>query len=767
MEQNFLSYAKKKSFKVPTMKSGLTEIKLRGFGGQGVVMAVEILAAIMSKAGYEIQSFSQYGAERRGGQVESYLRISKGPIVNHSRIYEADYLVLTSKALFKEAQIIPNIKEGGTLFVNARRADTFSLSGRHVEVVTLDADSIAAHHGVILPSGMPVINTTIVGGLIALFPDVPFDLVKEVLKEKEIPAVEKNIAAAEEAYRYVKKPTKGFPIVQQEGGREALQQKENPVFRPGASPCEVECPAGVPVREIVTWVRQGKIHKALVALKAENPLPGISGRACFHPCETACNRNEFDEAVAINALERTVADRARNVVQVKKPRRTYGNHKKVAVIGSGPAGLSCAYFLQMMGHRVTVFEALPVAGGIPRVGIPCYRLPRDVVNQQIKNVIDTGIELRTGMEVERTLFEKIMATYDACFVATGAHQSTRLKIPGEESPGVMSGLEFLKRVALGEQATVRERVGVIGGGNTAVDAARTAKRLGAKEVSIIYRRSQEEMPAHKEEVAQAKEEGVSIEYLAAPVRIHGSGRRINHLECVQMALLDTHEREDGRREVRPIEGSTFTMNVEGVITAVGEGIHVPFLPDTIRKNGSLVKVDIFGRTSLRVLYAGGDVATVSRSIAHAIGSGKRAAIGIDLFFKGKDGAEKEYRSIAAYLSRNDTKDVPKIVSVSDLNLHYFRKASKTSSKMLSPETRAAHFNEVNGGLSKNEAIKEAERCFRCGTCVSCGNCYIFCPDIAVHFDESMALPTMSQDVCKACGICINECPHGVIEWGKG
>jgi 2-oxoacid:acceptor oxidoreductase gamma subunit (pyruvate/2-ketoisovalerate family) len=744
------------------MNSGLTEIKLQGYGGQGVAMAAEILAAIMSKAGYQVQSFSQYGSERRGGQVESYLRISKERILVHSGIYEADYLVLANSALFKDVHVFPGVKEGGTLFANASPADEHAVSGKDVRVVTLDADQIAASHGVCLPSGAPVINTTLIGGLIALFPAVPFELVGKVLREKGIPAVEKNIAAAEEAYRCVLEHRREMPVGRQGDARGVLQEKKNPMFRPGVSPCEVECPAGVPIREIVTSVRQGKMEKALRLLTAENPLPGISGRACFHPCETVCNRKDLDQAVAINAIERAISDRGGNL---KKPRRAKGNGRKVAVIGSGPAGLSCAYFIRALGYPVTVFEALPVPGGIPRVGIPAYRLPRYIVDREIANVMEAGVELQTGVEVDRPAFDRIMTTYDACFVATGAHQSTRLNIPGEESRDVTSALEFLKLVAMGKGSRVKERVGVIGGGNTAVDAARTAKRLGAREVTIVYRRSAEEMPAYQGEVAHAKEEGVSIIYLAAPARIRSGPDHIHYLECVKMALRDAKGR-DGRRAVEPIEGSDFTLGVESIISAVGETVHIPFLPGSVRKKGGLVDVDALGRTSLSGLYAGGDLTTSSRSIAHAIGSGKRAAIGIDLFLRGREGhaADREYRSITAYLSDTVPAEAPGIVSLADLNTHYFREAPRARVNTLPPQTRAAHFNEVKKGLSGKAAVEEAGRCLLCGKCVSCGNCYIFCPDMAVGLDKKAVLPTVDGQICKACGICIEECPHGVIVW---
>ena len=749
----------------------IIEIKMQGLGGQGVVTAVEMVGGIVSRTGYHVQLFSQYGAERRGGRVESYLRLSREKILVHSRVYEADYLILTSKTFISDANIFPNVKEGGTVFINcAKLPEDFSISKKDIRIVTLNADALAIKHGVRLPSGMPIINTTIVGGFAALFPDVEFDIIAEVLREKEVPSVERNIAAAKEAFQYIRQQSEKLTVPEVLGEEiEGIVEMEIPAFKPGLPPCETHCPAGVPIRTFVTLMQKGEIEEASKALRAENPFPGICGRACFHPCETACNRNGFDQAVSINALERAVYDYTKRVPQ-KGQLKDHLSVKRVAIIGSGPAGISCAYFLRMMGYEVTIFEALEVPGGIPRVGIPAYRLPRRVVDRYMEELTKIDIQMRAGMEVDRELFETIMGTHDACFVATGAHHPLRLNIPGEEGPDVISGLELLKNVALDNHVKVRKRVAVIGGGNTAVDAARTAKRLGAVEVMILYRRSVKEMPAYPEEIKHAREEGIQIMYLVIPVRIHRDGGDIKGLECVRMALMD--EGDDGRRKVQPIEGTNFIIDVEGVITAVGENVHVPFLSETVARKNSLIEVDFFGRTSMVGLYAGGDATSFSRTIAHAIGSGKRAAIGIDVFLRGRNGVMMrifEERggngvTMSEYLSGRYSVEKTRTVSLDDLNLDYFEKSPRIIPNEFPPEARISNFQEINRGLSEGKALIEAQRCFRCGECVSCGNCYIFCPDIAVSIEEKGMLPTVNLGFCKGCGICVTECPHGVIQW---
>lgn len=743
----------------------MIEIKMQGLGGQGIVMAVDLMASIMSKAGYHVQSFSQYGSERRGGRVESYLRASRGQVLTHSGIYEADYLILAHKAFLNDPKLASNIKESGTtILVNAPgRPEDVEIRGKTITLVCLDAERVAIKHGVRLPSGTPVINTSLVGGLAALFPDIDFTVVAQTIREKNIPALERNISAAEEAFLQVKGRSRN--LAEDEavvGGGEFTEQQQVPVFSSRISPCEAQCPAGVPIRRVLALVQKRKFRDAARVLKAENPFPAISGRACFHPCETGCNRKEFDEPLSINAIERAVSEHA--TVPVGRKRIRSGS-KRVAVIGSGPAGMTCAYFLRMLGHRVTVYEALPVAGGIPRIAIPAYRLPPSIIDAQMKEVLEGGVEVKLGVQVDKEVFATIMSGCDACFVAVGAHRSAALGIPGEEGLNVVSGLEFLKAVALGKEVHLREKVAVIGGGNTAIDAARTARRLGASEVTVIYRRSEEEMPAYWEEVVQAADEQIRMVYLAAPVQMLNNNEGVS-IECTRMALGE--KKSEGRKEVHPVKDSCFTLDFGYVITAVGERVHVPFLPPAIRKRDSLIEVDHLGRTSVKGIYAGGDATTFSRSIAHAIGSGKRSAIGIDLFLRGKESecGQVEYgRSMAAYMARQAV-EPDQVVTVSDLTFDYFTKFPRTRARVLPPESRVSHFDEITQGISRKVAIAEAARCFRCGTCLSCGNCYIFCPDMAVHIDDSQPLPTVNQEVCKTCGICINECPTGVIRWEK-
>lgn len=750
----------------------IIEIKMQGLGGQGVVMAVEIMGSILSKIGYQVQLFSQYGAERRGGQVASYLRLSREKILVHSQIYEADYLVVASSTLISDTSIAPNVKEGGMLFINcAKLPEGFSISKKDIRIVTLDADTIAIKNGVCLPSGMPVINTTMVGGFMAFFPDVHFDIIAAVLREEGIPAVEKNIVAAREAFEYIRQwsENRGAASIECMEETETTVKRRIPGFQVRPSPCETSCPAGVSIRRFVTLTQEAAFDEASSVFRVENPFPGITGRACFHPCETACNRSRFDESISISALERVAYDHAKEVIPKNRLKSNLGT-EKVAIIGSGPAGMSCAYFLRMLGHEVSIFEALPVPGGIPRIGIPAYRLPRKVVDQYMEELAQMGIRLRTGIEVDKEAFETIMADHDACFVATGAHSPIRLNIPGEQGKDVISGPEFLKNVALGIDMQLGRKIVVIGGGNTAVDAARSAKRMGVPEVTILYRRSAKEMPAYPEEVKHAVEEGIEIVHLVMPVHIHRRKGNMERLECLKMVLTD--EEQDGRRKVLPIEGTNFNIDVENIITAVGENVHVPFLPDGVKKKDSLVVVDCLGRTSMKGIYAGGDVTSFFRSIAHAIGSGKMAAIGIDLYLKRGDeevGKIIEARgnnklTMAEYLSGNFNATASPVVSYEELNLDYFEKSPRTTPRELAPETRISNFQEVNKGLSKKKASLEAQRCFHCGECISCGNCYIFCPDISVSIEDKGILPTVNLEFCKGCGICVTECPHGVIQW---
>jgi NADPH-dependent glutamate synthase beta subunit-like oxidoreductase len=357
------------------------------------------------------------------------------------------------------------------------------------------------------------------------------------------------------------------------------------ISKRGIAPCRAACPAHISVQGYVALVAAGKFEDALRLIKEQNPLPAICGRVCHHPCESICTRNEVDEPVAIDFIKRFVADLDLRSETRYIPERNHHREEKIAVIGSGPAGLSCAYYLALEGYRVTIYEKLPVAGGMLSVGIPEYRLPRDIVQAEIQGIKDVGVEIRTGVDIGKdiTLQGLREAGFAAIFLAIGAQECKGMGIEGEDLEGVYSGIDFLREVNLGKRPPLGNRIAVIGGGNVAMDAVRTARRLGAREAFVIYRRSFEEMPANEEEIEECREEGIDIQTLTNPTRILGQDGRVQAIECVKMALGEPDE--SGRRRPVPLEGSAFTVPVDGVIQAVdrnptgpasARSVHAPF-----------------------------------------------------------------------------------------------------------------------------------------------------------------------------------------------
>jgi 2-oxoacid:acceptor oxidoreductase gamma subunit (pyruvate/2-ketoisovalerate family) len=750
----------------------MIQIRIHGTGGQGAVVAGKLLADAAAKNGYKSQCFSSYGGERRGGSVESYVRISDKDIVIHSKLYEPDYIVLMDEKLAKNPETISGLKEEGRLLINSSKLPKyFSWLGNY-RIVTIDGNAVARKQELKLASGMPIINTAILGAIVAMIPMIGFDYLSEAIREGKIPLAEKNVEAAREAYHRAKLQLTGTVVLEVKEASE-ISVTQFPIFKTKMSPCETgttHCTAGEDIRTILSLIQRNQFEEAFENIKLENPFPGVCGRVCFHPCETHCNRNEYDEAIAIKALERAVFDHADRKA-VKKPTKKDRTGKKVAIIGSGPAGMTCAYFLAILGHDVTVFEALSLLGGIPRIGIPAYRLPREVVDREIEEIINLGVEVKSNTEVGKDVsFKNVIDHYGACFIGVGAHESGKLNISGEPGSGVISGIEFLKSVGLGKEVDLGSKVGVIGGGNTAVDAARTAKRLGARDVAIIYRRTLEEMPAYFQEVDAAEKEGIKLTQLMVPIKVHRNGKKLVGIECLKTNLV--RKDEDGRPSPEPINGTNFMVDIDTLIVAISEVPKISFLPPTIEMVGPLIKVDHLGRTSIPGIYAGGDATPISRSVGEAIASGKRAAAGIDVWLTRSDEnifrylqkGERGAISMAKYLDKNYIAQDSTLVSFKDLNVAYFNKAFRAQMTELPTEARSSSFNEVISGLSKKKAIEEAERCFQCGQCTLCENCYIFCPDVAIKFDKNESLLVINHEFCKECGICIQECPRGSIGW---
>ena len=460
------------------------------------------------------------------------------------------------------------------------------------------------------------------------------------------------------------------------------------------APCRNACPAGIDVPRYVRAIADGKFTEAAAVIREKIPFPSICGYVCFHPCESKCRRDEIDDPIAIRALKRFVAEQdGRLKGQIKKVAKPTGKH--VAIIGSGPAGLTAGYYLAKLGHAVTVFEALSQPGGMMRTGIPDYRLPKDVLNKEIEVIKGVGVDIRTNTRVD-SVVQLLKDGYDAAFVAIGAHQGVKLGVEGEDSPGVVECVSFLRAVNLGEKPELGNRVAVVGGGNAAIDASRVALRLGAKEVSIVYRRSQREMPASKEEVEQALTEGVKIEFLATPSKIARENGMLK-MECIRMKLGEVDA--SGRRRPEPIPGSEFTMELDNIIAAIGQTPEIPAQVGFPVTKASTLEVDPDTLVTTREgVFAGGDAVSGPASVIDAIAAGRQAAISVDQYLGG-DGMIEETLA--------PPEGVVKLAEISE------EEKPRVEIPLLQLDQRLRGFTEVELGYTQAMAMEEAQRCLKC------------------------------------------------------
>jgi NADPH-dependent glutamate synthase beta subunit-like oxidoreductase/Pyruvate/2-oxoacid:ferredoxin oxidoreductase delta subunit len=557
-----------------------------------------------------------------------------------------------------------------------------------------------------------------------------------------------------------------------------------PRYAEKTAPCSARCPCGEDIPRIEMLVSRGEIGAAWRTILDENPFPGICGRVCFHPCETACNRGERDEPVSINALERFIDQSAAAGGEATGISAAAPNGRKIAIAGAGPAGLAAAYFLARLGYSCELFEASKGAGGVLRSGIPAYRLPAEALEREVRRIEALGVKIHYSSPMGDDFTQAAKGRFDAVFVACGNGKPQKLGVPGDELAA--DGLEFLDAARNGGSAAAEaKRKGgtaiVVGGGNSAIDVARTLVRLGVS-TTIVYRRRREDMPAFGHEVTRALEEGVRLVELRAPLSVEKSGSGIA-LKVRKMRPAGAGA--DGRMKVVPEEGAPETIHADAIYAAIGAAPAEAWMsPPRVAAVASMSHCAALwsGPAGVPILY-GGDPVNADESVADAIASGKQAAIALDAWFSGgaasveaelARSAVGDGRALSMELYRRGPRSgrASRVVALSDINLDYFPRSRGERGSSLAPEAAVAGFGEVEAALDAARAAAQAERCFNCGICNDCDNCRTFCPEVAVFaaraekgagwFAEAGPDRSVDSSYCKGCGICVKECPRSAM-----
>jgi putative selenate reductase YgfK subunit len=542
---------------------------------------------------------------------------------------------------------------------------------------------------------------------------------------------------------------------------------EGECVRLAPAPCQMACPAGIDVPAYVSLIGMGRDAEAIEVIRKDNPFPWVCGLVCTRPCEFMCVRGRIDKPVSIKFLKAFAAEKALSDREYKNPEKASDKNKKVCVIGAGPGGMSAAYFLALNGYQVRVLEAQPVAGGMMMLGIPRYRLPREVIDREVAMIEDLGAEFKynTRFGTDVTMDQLKAEGFEAFFFAIGAHKAFNLNIPGEKDfPQVMEAIDFLRKVALGDRKAPGKRVVIIGGGNVAIDAARTSLRLGSEEVIIAYRRTRHEMPADIEEVEQAEEEGIRFSFLTIPIEITGENKKLSGLKCLRADLV---AKEGSNRKIPvPMLGSDFLMDVDAVISAIGQRVDHECMESVSELKWSrrtTIDVNMASmETSIPGIFAAGDAVTGPATVVEAIGGGKKAAEAIYRYLSGIP--QPKMPPLPIRRKRVDWLEVPAVTKMV---------LKRPEMPLLNIERRRTTFQQVELGYSENQAREEARRCLRCDVCLRCGKCVEICRDKMeinalklgyLDFDHHVDTDfRVTEEKCILCGACATNCPNNALQ----
>ncbi len=732
------------------------EIRLHGRGGQGGVTCAKILAAIYARLGKSVQAFGDYAGERSGAPVRAYTRISDTEVVSRNKVYEPDHLLVLDPTLLGP-EVLAGLKSGGTLLINTPKTpDEIAELFPGVRVATVDATAIARAHEIGTRS-VVIVNTTIAGAFAQLL-DISLTVVEEAYKDL---GLESNYDAATEAFAAVR--VREADTTAMKDGVQAMQtpaapapevldllhhvegmptglktgswRTQLPQYIKAVAPCTVSCPAGNDVEAFVQALARKDEVAAAEVLSESTPLAAVCGRVCPGFCKASCNRMDYDGAVDTRALERWIADHA-PIARAGNALR--GERRRIGIIGGGPAGLSAAYQLARDEHRVVIFDGEEKLGGVLRTGIPTYRLPRDVLDREVSAVLGLGVVAETGVFLSRGRIKELATEFDALIIATGLQSLRGLEVAGSDLTGVEQGIHFLHRVNLEKEVKLSGHVVVLGGGNTAMDCARSALRRGAEKVTVAYRRTGKEMPAIAEEVEEAVEEGVVFRFQLAPVAFHGEGK----VEAIELAEVEMGEPDDSGRRRPKVTDRTQKMACDHVLLALGQSADLSLLPEAWRhENGRVFE----GEKALRVFLAG-DVGTNEGTVAHAIGDGRLAATRL-------------LRELGEDVELFERPPVGCAVGPEQVTFPHFALRKAEAHDRMEAEERLSGFLEVDAGLPSGSL--EAQRCLSCGDCTNCDTCLVFCPEGIIHRNGSGYV--VDADFCKGCGICVAECPRGAME----